>query len=345
MTGALTIRPAGDEDRLDWDRFVSRTPDSEAAHRWDYHMLLAELFGARLFRLIAWRDDRIVGILPLVYQKSLVGRFLTSVPYLNHAGVSSEDPEARERLAEEAGNIAAVVGAQRLELRGRQGDDLPLPQWLGKSGYTLDLSAGTEALWKQLKSKVRAQVRRPTKEGYTTRVVGGADYDIFYRVLARRWHQLGSPILPRRFFDRLGRVFGDDLRFVLVEKDARAVAAGALLEWRRRVEIPWAASDLEHNRFGVNMLLYWTAIESAVSASAREFDFGRSTPGTGNAKFKLQWGAIESPLVWNVQTAGGQGDASVRGAGRRDLVARTWRRLPSFIVGRLGPFLAARIPY
>ncbi len=342
---ALLIRLAGEPDRADWERFVAAAPGSEVAHRWGYHSLLAELFGVTLFRLVALREERILGVLPLVYQKSLVGRFLTSVPYLNYAGVLSEDPEARERLAGEAGRIAARIGAQRLELRGRHGGDLPLPRWSGKCGYTLDLRPGREALWKRLGSKVRAQVRRPSKEGYTTRVIDGSQNDVFYRLLAKRWHQLGSPILPRRFFDRLGEFLGDDLRFVLVEKDRQTVAAGALLEWRGRVEIPWAASDLEHNRFGVNMLLYWTAIESVAEDGAHAFDFGRSSPGTGNARFKLQWGAKESPLVWNVQTSGSHGDVSVRGAGRRELVARTWRRLPRFIVERLGPRLAAKIPY
>ena len=85
------------------------------------------------------RDGRPVGLLPLVFQKSLVGRFLTSVPYLNYAGILSQDQEARSELAHAAGDLADRLQAQRLELRGRDGGDLPLPAWEGKSGYTLDL--------------------------------------------------------------------------------------------------------------------------------------------------------------------------------------------------------------
>jgi FemAB-related protein (PEP-CTERM system-associated) len=341
----LSIRAATDDDRDAWGRFVAATPGSEAAHGWEYHSLFHEVFGARVFRLLAVRGEEIVGLLPLVYQKSLMGRFLTSVPYFNYAGVLSQDSEARGRLAEEAATLAGHHGAQRLELRGRDGGDLPLDPWTEKSAYTLDLAPGSEELWKRLTPKVRTRVRRCSKEGYTTRLVDGVDNDAFYALLARRWHQLGSPILPRRFFDGLGRLLGDALRIVVVEKDGEPAAAGALVEWQGRVEISWSAADVRHNRYGVNMLLYWTAIEATAAAGASVFDMGRSSPGTGTASFKLQWGATETPLVWNVRTAGSQGEASVRGAGRRELFAGTWRRLPHFVADWLGPRLAAWIPY
>jgi len=82
-----------------------------------------------------------------------------------------------------------------------------------------------------------------------------------------------------------------------------------------------------------------------VRLRAAVFDFGRSTPGTGNARFKTQWGALETPLRWNVRAFGARGHASERGNARRDVVASTWRMLPTFLVNRLGPILAARIPY
>ena len=341
----LNCRLATATDEAAWSAFVEAHAGAEAAHLWAFHALLQRCFGAQPHRLIAERGGEIVGLLPLVAQRSFVGRFLTSVPYLNHAGVLADDAETRQALTQAAQQLQRDLNVQRLELRGKHGGDLPLPTWAGKHVYTLDLPETSEPLWSSLKSKVRAQVRRPGKEGFTSRVAGPEALPEFYRLLAQRWHQLGSPILPRRFFEELATLFGDRMRLVFVERDGEIGAAGCLLRWRETVEIPWAASDHRANRFGVNMQLYWASLEHAIESGAQRFDFGRSTPGTGNAKFKLQWGAEEHPLEWNVATDGDQGQASERGDKRRDLVAQTWRRLPAPIVAWLGPHLAARIPY
>ena len=46
------------------------------------------------------------------------------------------------------------------------------------------------------------------------------------------------------------------------------------------------------------MLLYWSMLAHAADGGWRWFDFGRSTPGEGTWKFKLQWGAEPAPLYW-----------------------------------------------
>ena len=86
--------------------------------------------------------------------------------------------------------------------------------------YTLGLPTTSETLWSSLKSKVRAQVRRPGKEGFQARIATMDELPTFYRVLARRWHQLGSPILPQRFFRELSLLEGHPMHIVMVEDGA-----------------------------------------------------------------------------------------------------------------------------
>lgn len=340
----LDVFLAGPGDEGAWREFVARTPGSEAAHTWEFLDLLERVFRLRTFRLVARRRDTWVGILPLAQQRSVVGRFLTSLPYLNYAGVLSHDAPARHALGDEAALLTARWKADRLEIRGRDGSDLGLPAWNGKASYSLDLGASREALWSSLGAKLRAQIKRPGKDGFEARVVGDDGRRLFHPLHARRWHELGSPMLPEAFFAGLERAFAGRMEYVVVEKEGSVAAAGILLHHADAVEVPWASSAVEHDHAGVNMLLYWKSIERAVERAARRFDFGRSTPGSGNARFKLQWGATESPLRWNVLAAGRSGRASERGDHRRELLASAWRRLPAFVVRRLGPALAARIP-
>jgi FemAB-related protein (PEP-CTERM system-associated) len=336
---------SGTDAAGEWDSFLAAAAGTEAGHRWAFHGLLGDLFGQEVFRLQALRDERCVGALPLVHQRSVVGRFLTSVPYLNYAGVLGEDPEARKALAEEAVALAKRLRVDRLELRGRDGSDLPLTPWNGKCGYVLDLPTRPDDLAAGLGAKLRSQVKRPSKEGFSSRVVRDGGRGAFYPLLARRWHALGSPVLPEAFFRDLEKIFPTEIDYVLVEREGRASAAAVLLHVGDRAEVPWAASRSEDDRLGVNMLLYWAALARAIERGASKLDFGRSTPGTGNAKFKTQWGATETPLTWSVAALGGRGRSSERGSTQRDMVASTWKRLPAFVANRLGPFLAARIPY
>jgi FemAB-related protein (PEP-CTERM system-associated) len=339
----LSVAESSDEDA--WKAFVDSVPGAEVGHRWAFHEILVEVFGLEIVRLVARRGNDWVGVLPLVHQRSFVGRFLTSVPYLNYAGVLGTDADARASLASSAIQKGAELGVDRLELRGRDGADLPIDVWPGKASYELELPGASEALWASLAAKLRSQVKRPKKEGFEARVAGPEERDSFYALLARRWHELGSPVLPRRFFTSLERRFSGDLEYVLVARGGTIAAAGALLATSDRVEIPWAASVRAHDPAGVNMLLYWASLERAIARGARWFDFGRSTPGSGNARFKLQWGAVERPLGWNVRVLRARGRTAERGAGTRDLAASLWRKLPGPIAGRLGPYLAARIPY
>jgi FemAB-related protein (PEP-CTERM system-associated) len=308
--------------------------------------LMSRVFHVEVVRLVARRGETCIGLLPLVLQSSLLGRFVTSVPYLNHAGVLGDEPAARESLAREALELARRAGADRLELRGRRGEDLPIALWPGKATYALGLPDGLAAsAWDTLGAKVRAQVRRPGKAGYAARSGGFRERAGFYRLLARRWHELGSPVLPESFFAGLEAALGDGMEYVTVSApDGGVAASGVVVFEGERAEIPWAASAAEHNPHGVNMLLYWSAIERAAARGARRFDFGRSTPGSGNARFKLQWGAREEPLGWNVRAGSRRGRAGERGAGGRGLAAALWRRLPAPFARQLGPCLAARIP-
>ncbi len=342
---SLAIAEAGAADRAAWSEFLAGASGAELGHRAEFLDFLASTFGLPSHTLLARRGPRVVGVLPLVLQKSFLGTFLTSVPYLNYSGVLAADPAVRTALAEEAVRLADRLGADRLEIRGRHGADLPLPVSTAKACYLLDLPATGEELFKAVGTKLRTRIRRPQKNGYEPATLHEGGYRELYPVLARRWHELGSPVVPESFFANFEAAFGRDITYVAVRKDGQTAACGLLLRVGDRIEIPWAASRGEHDSQGVNMLLYWHAFETSINAGAKQFDFGRSTPGSGTADFKLQWGSAEVPLEWNVRAKGAKGTSTEGGDSRRGMMAAAWRKLPHSVTLRLGPYLAARIPY
>jgi CelD/BcsL family acetyltransferase involved in cellulose biosynthesis len=67
----------------------------------------------------------------------------------------------------------------------------------------------------------------------------------------------------------------------------------------------FGASDASSWSLRPNHLLFWHAIRAACEQGRRWFDFGRTDIGQeGLRNFKLSWGAVEEPLVY--ETLGGK---------------------------------------
>jgi FemAB-related protein (PEP-CTERM system-associated) len=329
----------------DWDEYVCRHPAATLDHLWHWRDVFRDVFRHDTVYLSARRGGRIVGVLPLVrFRSRLFGRFVVSLPFLNYGGVLADDEAVAGALVERAVEIAHRFRASHIELRhiGRQCPALPYRQH--KLRLARPLPPTPEALWDGLDRKVRNQVRKAQKEGLVATHGGAELLDDFYRVFACNMRDLGTPVYSRRLFEETLRRFPDQARVVLVRKDGRALAGGLCLRFRDTVLVPWASSLRAFRHLCPNMLLYWAMIEAAIESGARTFDFGRSSPGAGTHQFKLQWGAIETPLHWEYVLLS---RAKVPDHGpanpRFQAAIEIWRRLPLGVAGRLGPLVARHL--
>src|SRR5213078_3829365 len=156
---------------------------------------------------------------------------------------------------------------------------------------------------------------------------------------ARNMRSLGTPVLPRAFFERLSRAFGGLVVFGTVYRRAEPVAAGCGFVWHGEFEMTWASSLREHSRSAPNMLLYWAFMEQMIARGVRVFNFGRCTPGGGTHQFKRQWGGRDVPLPWRQFSTGAVKAPPSPGDPAFSWGPRLWRRLPLSIANRLGPRL------
>jgi hypothetical protein len=206
----------------------------------------------------------------------------------------------------------------------------------------LDLPADPEVLFQErFRSKLRSQVRRPMKEGMEARF-GLDQREAFYDVFRRNMRDLGTPVLPARFFELLAGAFPERIEFGVVRHEGRPVAAGCGFHHGSEFEMTWASSLRELNHLAPNMLLYWRTMEHCIELGQTTFNFGRCTPGAGTHRFKLQWGSADEPLAWRQWPEGERapdGDSAVFA-----WATRVWSHLPLPVADRLGPVLARRIP-
>jgi FemAB-related protein (PEP-CTERM system-associated) len=298
-----------------------------------------------LYRVAVDADGKAVGLLPLVHVRSrLFGNYLLSMPFLNDGGPLGS-PAARAALGQAAVDEARGRRVDLLELRGRE----PVP---GESFSTserkltvlMELGESSETLWKEgLRSKVRSQVRRPMKEGMEARF-GHELLDAFYDVFSRTMHDLGTPVLPRRFFTSIAEHLGEQVIFCTVEHEGTPLAAGCGFLWNGEYEITWAGSLREASRMAPNMLLYWSLMEESIRRGARTFNFGRCSPGSGTHRFKRQWGGDDLPLPWSQWSKDGVATTPNPDSPKYRLATNVWSRLPLAVTNRLGPPLARLLP-
>lgn len=330
----------------EWQAYVNGHPAATHYHDARWPVLMHEVFGHAHHALVA-RDARqaLCGVLPLVRQRSrLFGDFLTSLPFVNYGGALADSTVIEEQLMDAAGDLAAKLGCRHVEFRdvaARAGR----PVRAAKVSMRLPLPGAVEDLWRDIGTKLRAQVKRPEREGATTRIGGAELVDDFYAVFSRNMRDLGTPVYPRRWFSAICAHFADEAAIVVVDLGGKPVAAGFLLQHRTQVEIPWASTIREFNRYGVNMQLYWRCLSWAIERGATVFDFGRSSIDAGTHRFKAQWGAKELPLHWHYWLPEGQALPELNPQNRKFALAiAAWQRLPISVSRLIGPQIVKYLP-
>lgn len=341
----LTIEPFTG-DMPEWDRSLVGLEGATFCHLGGWRAVMEDALGHTTFWWVARRDDgTIEGLLPLVRVRSrLFGDYLVSMPFLNYGGPVGT-LAARSVLAQHAASFAEELGVDLMELRTRArfpADPLAVNQ--RKVTVVKSLPQTVEELWEEgLRSKVRSQVRRPMKEGmevHTGPELLGSFYDVFSTTM----RDLGTPVLPRSFFESIRDHLGEQSLFTVVELDGQALAAGCGLHWNGELEITWAGSSREHSRMAPNMLLYWGMMEEAVRRGMNVFNFGRCTPDSGTHRFKRQWGTRDEALPWlHWSDSGATEPPNPESSGYR-VAIDIWRRLPVRVTNFVGPFLSRILP-
>lgn len=330
-----------------WDAFVESRPDASGWHRSAWLEVIEDIFGHECQRWVAYDGaGAIRGVLPVVRLRSrLFGDFGVSLPFVNSGGALVEDASTRIALMEAAGAYARELGMQHIEFRDLVELDGAWPERSDKVIMSRPLPESTDALWSELNTKMRTRIRRPQKREGITVDSGRLDaLDDFYHVFARNMRDLGTPVYSRELFRAILERFPDSY-IVLVRHEGRPVAAAFLFGHPDRLEVPWASTLREYNPWGVNMLLYWNCLASAVENGYREFDFGRSTVDCGTYRFKEHWGAKPTPCRWHYWLAPGRDMPGLTPDNPKFRVAiSAWQRLPVGVANRLGPPIVKNLP-
>lgn len=342
---SVAVRVARQEDAAAWDAFVLAEPSATFFHRIGWRTVLERAFGHRTHFLLAERNGRVEGVLPLAEMRSrLFGHSLVSTPFCVYGGIAAATVEARAALDARAQALAAELGVGHLEYRDR---DAPTHgDWPGTDLYVTFrkvLDPDVEKNMLAIPRKQRAMVRKGIKNGLTSELEEGVNS--FFDVFADNVHRHGTPALPKRFFALLREVFGPDCEIQLVRSPQGRVISGVLSFYFRDEILPYYAGDLEAARgLAANDFKYWELMRRACERSLRVFDYGRSKVGTGPYDFKRNWGFEPQPLHYGYKlvTAKRLPENNPNNPKYR-LFIQAWQRLPRPVANFLGPYIVRNL--
>lgn len=314
--------------------------------------ILAGGLGHQPYCVRAVRDGQTVGLLPLAFVKSaLFGRFLVSLPYVNSAGVIATDEDVAQRLLDEAVRLADKLDVRYLELRQQREMHHAAFTHANQSKVLmrLRLPGSSEELWTSFKSKLRSQIKAGQKHQFEVAWGGKELLPEFYAVFSQNMRDLGTPVFPTRLFNAILEQYGSErsgpaAEFCVVRSGQQAIAAALLIHSDGVTEVPSASSLRTFNDTNCNMVLYWSLLSRAIERGQQEFDFGRSSTGSGTYRFKEQWGAQPSPSVWQYYLRRGTVSDMRPDNAKFGLAIKLWRRLPVPLTRWLGPMIVRGIP-
>jgi FemAB-related protein (PEP-CTERM system-associated) len=340
----MQIRELGSAaECVQWDAFVQSQADGTFFHLSGWRQVIAEAFGHPTHFLYAAEGEQIVGVLPLAQVRSfLFGNKLVSLPFCVYGGIVAANEAAHAALLAEAGRRARSLGVDYLELRNRAATgDLPAVSRYVTFRRRLDPDPEVNLL--AIPRKQRAMIRKGAAKPLEARFDGTVQE--FFRIYAESLRNLGTPVLPLRYFEILQRVFADRCGVMTVGMRGARASAAVLSFYFRDEVLPYygggTASAREHHAYD---FMYWELLVNALSRGCAMFDFGRSRQGTGSYRFKTHWGFEPEPLHYQYDLVRQQELPNVTPDNPRyAAMIGLWRRLPLGITTAIGPLLARNL--
>ena len=340
----VVIRELDDSNARAWDAFVDGCPQATFFHRSGWRHVLEAGLGHCCHFLMAEVRGRVQGVLPLVHVRGrLFDNALVSSAFLVLGGPAASDAPIIDALDRAAIKLAEDLGVAHLEYR------LEAPMhadWHCNAAlyayFRKTLSPDVESNLKAVPRKQRAVIRKGLAAGLETRI--DPNVDDFYRVFSESYRDLGTPVLPKRYFAKILSVFGPQVEIVSVAHQGRVLSAVMVFLHRDQVMPYFGGGTRAARQYAAHDLMYWETMKRACERGYRVFDFGRSKFGTGSYDYKRHWGFEPQPLYYEYKLINRRDIPDLNTQNPRFARAISlWKKLPLPVANLIGPLIAREL--
>ncbi len=260
-------------------------------------------------------------IIPSLTSKSTLSYF----PLINYTDCYSDEIQRLKELAGDKDYLIRALNPTQTSFE--DGDSVTM---------RIDIESNdTESLMLLAKSRCRNKIRKAQKKFNYVLKDGRERIEDFYMILAQTYHRHGTPVMPKELFYNLQDEFEDKIMFFVAYdvNNAPAAAISTCIDGTLAC-CPWGGVNESHTNKLAGYFLYFEVLKTVTQRFKVDvFDFGRSPYGGPTYKFKSQFGAqpvkieLIKPSVDDIYS-------------KYELASTIWKKLPRFIVDRVGPKLA-----
>lgn len=323
-----------------WDNYVEQAKEATFFHLSGWKEVVDRAFAHPTYYLYAEEQGKITGILPLVHIKSfLFGNALVSNAFCVYGGIVADDNETFQKLDKEACRLAEQLGVDHLEMRNRvqKTPDRPFKDLYVT--FRKELDPEEEKNLQAIPRKQRAMVRKGIKAGLISII--DQDVERFFAAYSESVRNLGTPVLPKKYFQIFKDVFKEQCEILTIEHNGQLISSVMNFYFRDEV-LPYYGGGTEQARaVKGNDFMYWEVMRRAVEKQVKTFDYGRSKIGTGSYKFKRHWGFEPEPLFYEYHLVNVDAMPDINPLNPKyQFFIAAWKRLPLRLSQTIGPFLA-----
>lgn len=340
----MWIKQLDDQSAARWDAFVDACPGATFFHRAGWKRVIESSFGHPCHFLFAEAGGTVRGVLPLVHLKSrLFGNALISSAFCAYGGVASQDEAARHALDTHALDLADSLDVDYVEYRNLAATHT---DWACNADlyatFRKQLDPDPDRNFRAIPRKQRAMVRKAIKAELRGEIDPGVDR--FFSIYAESVRNLGTPVLPGRYFQILKEEFGDDCQVLTVTRAGMPVSSVMSFYFGNEVLPYYGGGTAAARRDAANDFMYWELMRRSCSSGVRVFDFGRSKRGTGSFAFKTHWGFVPQPLHYEYKLLRRSEIPAINPLNPRyRFLIALWKRLPLPIANAIGPLVARNL--
>jgi len=291
-----------------WDEFVANHPQGTAFHLSNWARVLQRTYRYIPYYLVLEDSDkRIKAGCPFFVIKSwLTGNRLVCLPFTDVCYPLVTSDEDIESLLSATIEKAKKEKADYIEVRGQHPNVFLRGLHFENHSYyklfRLDLSQGTDSLWKGFKRSTRKNIIKAEKAKLKIeKSETEKDMRDFYLLNLATRKKHGIPPQPYRFFENIWReLILTRLAFVLLVKyKGIPIAGGVFFVHRDTIYHKFTASDRNYLQYRPNHFLIWHTIQYGCEKDYKFFDSGRTSPDNpGLVSFKRNWGMQETDLPY-----------------------------------------------
>jgi hypothetical protein len=287
----------------EWDRLVVLHPDFSFFHSSAWAKVLSKTYGHQPIYLRCSHCSELTALIPMMEVRTLLRGYRgICLPFADFCGPLLFGEGSWAAAIDKLSNLARERKWKYFEVRGEKTLECSATPASSFYGHTLDLSAGSAALFARVRSSARRAVRKAERSGLVVQVVRTRKaIGEFYRLHVRTRRRHGLPPQPVSFFLNIHEhVIEPGLGFVVVVRSgSRPVAAAVFFHFGKKAIYKFGASDERLQELRGNNMAMWEGIRFLAQNGAETLHFGRTAlENQGLRRFKLTWGAQEEKIEY-----------------------------------------------